>query len=107
MTPGARYRAKSSGSVYEVERIGTSLSDPCVLRCVEISPEHMSELHAWAQTEVRGMIDGAYSELARVELDLEKIPTSKKRLDYLVDHTFDRRSEVEPAWFEHAATEVK
>lgn len=82
MRVGARYRCKATGSVYEVQKLGPSLSRPCVLRMVEFAKEHRASVAAEAQR----CGDDIGFELQR---------------------TRARKLEVEPAWFEFAAVEVK
>lgn len=86
MKLGAHYRCKATGNVYVVERVGTSLSDPCVLRCIEQSAPARQEMRATWERDCRhnGCTDTYDSYVAQRQM-----------------------LEVEPAWFEHAAVEVK
>lgn len=80
-TVGTRWRAPSTGSVYEVERVGTSLSDPCVLKLVCLSDDHRSQLAAEAEQR------GEHLMIVLQEAKLQPL-------------------RVEPAWFEHAGRRV-
>lgn len=81
MKVGARYRCKATGSIYEVEKMGPSLSRPCVLRMVEFAREHRTAVAAEAE---------------RCGDDV----------GFTLQRTRARKLEVEPAWFKNAATEV-
>lgn len=86
MIPGLRYRSKSTGSIYVVEKMGTSLADPCVLRLA--SPSSLLE----------------QAMRATWERDVEHNRSTLTWEQYQDEWLTVR---VEPAWFEHAATEAE